>query len=303
MSIVAKNVVKMYGAQAALGGISIDIKRGEIVGFLGPNGAGKSTFMKILTGYIPMSGGSVEVCGLDVEENSLEVRKKVGYLPENNPLYHDLYVKEYLLFIAGLHKLDKKWKRVNDIVGRVGLDREQNKKIGELSKGYRQRVGLAQALIHDPEVLILDEPTSGLDPNQLEEIRALIRDAGREKTVMLSTHIMQEVEVVCERVIIINQGLIVANDMTQNLRHAISEQQILKVEFDRPFEVDTLKEIPEIETVKMTGDCTCLIYARANRDLRKEIFSFAVKNNLSVLTLQREEVGLQEVFKQVTSQK
>ena len=218
MSISVRNVTKQFGSQKALDDVSCEIKPGEIVGLLGPNGAGKSTLMKIITCFIPPSSGEILVCNFDVLEESLEVRKKVGYLPEHNPLYLDMYVREYLEFIAGIHKLaGLTKKRVEEMIEITGLTEEQGKKIGALSKGYRQRVGLAQALIHDPEVLILDEPTSGLDPNQLLEIRELIRDLGKEKTVMLSTHIMQEVEAICNRAIIINKGRIVADDLTTNL--------------------------------------------------------------------------------------
>src|SRR3954469_12040081 len=214
MSIIVNNITKLYGQQKALNNVSFEVKSAEIVGFLGPNGAGKSTMMKILTCFIPQSSGSATVCGFDVSEQSLEVRRNVGYLPEHNPLYLDMYVKEYLEFIAGLHQLKNVKARIAEMIEMTGLQVEQKKKIGALSKGYRQRVGLAQALIHDPKVLILDEPTTGLDPNQLEEIRNLIRSLGKEKTVVLSTHIMQEVEAICDKVIIINKGKIVANEST-----------------------------------------------------------------------------------------
>ena len=217
MSILVEKVTKFYGKQKALDNISFEIGSGEIVGFLGPNGAGKSTMMKILTTYITPSYGKAEVCGNDVIEKALNVRKEIGYLPEHNPLYLDMYVKEYLSFVAGIYKLKNKKKRVEEIIKMVGLTPEMKKKISALSKGYRQRVGLAQAMIHDPKVLILDEPTSGLDPNQLVEIRALIKNIGKEKTVMLSTHIMQEVEAICDRVIIIDKGEIVADDLVKNI--------------------------------------------------------------------------------------
>jgi len=231
MSIKVEQITKFYGDQKALDNVSFEIGSGEIVGFLGPNGAGKSTMMKILTTYITQSYGSARVCGFDVVEKALEVRKKIGYLPEHNPLYLDMYIKEYLSFVAGIYKLKSKKEKVKNIIEKVGLTPEMHKKIGELSKGYRQRVGLAQAMIHDPEVLILDEPTSGLDPNQLVEIRALIKEIGKEKTVMLSTHIMQEVEAICDRIIIIKKGEIVADDSSEKLlevHHSKDLEEVFK---------------------------------------------------------------------------
>ena len=242
MSIIAENVVKLYGSQKALNNVSFEIGSAEIVGFLGPNGAGKSTMMKILTCFIPPSSGKASVCGFDVQDQSMEVRKIVGYLPEHNPLYLDMYVKEYLEFIGGLHHIKNLRNKVKQMIAITGLEVEQNKKIGALSKGYRQRVGIAQALIHDPKVLIMDEPTTGLDPNQLEEIRNLIKNVGKEKTVMLSTHIMQEVEAVCDRVIIIKQGEIVADDKTSKLKQQ-EEQQVILVEFDGEASRSALKNI------------------------------------------------------------
>jgi ABC-2 type transport system ATP-binding protein len=300
MSIKVQNITKIYGTQKAVDDASFEIKSGEIIGFLGPNGAGKSTLMKILTCYIPQTSGKAEVCGYDVSEESLEVRKHVGYLPEHNPLYLDMYVKEYLSFIGGLHHIQNKTARVKEMIDMVGLQVEQNKKIGALSKGYRQRVGLAQALIHNPEVLILDEPTTGLDPNQLEEIRSLIKQTGKEKTVMLSTHIMQEVEAVCDRVIIINQGKIVANDETQHLQHTVLEKTVLRVEFDKEISRTQLKKIDGVEeAIHVEGNTWNLISA-GDKDIRKEIFNYAVANGLSVLALQKEEKKLEDVFKQLT---
>ncbi len=228
MSIEVKEVSKIYGSQKALDTVSFSIQKGEIVGFLGPNGAGKSTMMKIITCFLPQSSGSVKVCGFDVSEDPMEVKKRVGYLPEHNPLYLDMYVKEYLGFIAGLHKIEGKKERVAEIIEQVGLQVEQHKLIGALSKGYRQRVGLAQALIHDPEVLILDEPTTGLDPNQIEEIRNLIKKVGKSKTVMMSTHIMQEVEAVCDRVIIVNKGNLVADDSSGEISKSKNNEFVFK---------------------------------------------------------------------------
>lgn len=300
MSIKVENITKLYGAQKALDDVSFEIKSGEIVGFLGPNGAGKSTIMKILTCYIPQTSGKAEVCGFDVKEQSLEVRRQVGYLPEHNPLYLDMYVKEYLEFIGGLHHINNKTARVKEMIETVGLQVEQNKKIGALSKGYRQRVGLAQALIHNPKVLILDEPTSGLDPNQLEEIRNLIKETGKEKTVMLSTHIMQEVEAVCDRVIIINKGKIVANDDTLHLQQTSSQKQVLRVEFDKATTANSLKNIEGVIEVKQFEGNIWHVITDADKDIRKEIFNYAVANGLSVLALQKEEQKLEDIFKQLT---
>lgn len=300
MSIKVDNITKIYGAQKAVDEVSFEIKSGEIVGFLGPNGAGKSTVMKILTCYIPQTSGKAEVCGFDVSEQSLEVRKQVGYLPEHNPLYLDMYVKEYLSFIGGLHHIANKTARVKEMIDMVGLQVEQNKKIGALSKGYRQRVGLAQALIHDPKVLILDEPTTGLDPNQLEEIRNLIKQTGKEKTVMLSTHIMQEVEAVCDRVIIINNGKIVANEGTQQMQRGAVEKIALRVEFDKLTTKSSLKNIAGLEEAILVEGNTWILISAADKDIRKEIFNYAVANGLSVLALQKEEKKLEDVFKQLT---
>ncbi len=300
MSIKVENITKLYGEQKAVDDASFEVKSGEIVGFLGPNGAGKSTLMKILTCYIPQTSGKAEVCGFDVKEQSLEVRKQVGYLPEHNPLYLDMYVKEYLSFIGGLHHITNKTARVKEMIDMVGLQVEQNKKIGALSKGYRQRVGLAQALIHNPKVLILDEPTTGLDPNQLEEIRNLIKQTGKEKTVMLSTHIMQEVEAVCDRVIIINNGKIVANDGTQHLQQSSTVKIVLRVEFDKEVSKTALRKIEGVEDLILVEGNIWNIISGLDKDLRKEIFNFAVANGLSVLAMQKEEQKLEDVFKQLT---
>ena len=300
MSIKVEKVTKTYGKQNALDGVSFEIKTGEVVGFLGPNGAGKSTMMKILTCFIPQTSGQAWVCGFDVNEDSIAVRKNVGYLPENNPLYVEMYVKEYLEFIAGLHKLSKVRDRINEMIKACGLELEQNKKIGALSKGYRQRVGLAQAMIHDPKVLILDEPTSGLDPNQLAEIRNLIIEIGKEKTVMLSTHIMQEVEAVCDRVIIINKGTIVANDTTENIQQTTSSKQIITVEFAQLVTKASLLTINGVQEAHQLKENTWQLVCTDQRDLRADVFQFAVANKLSVLTMQKEEQKLEDVFKQLT---
>lgn len=300
MSIEVKNISKLYGEQKALNDVSFNINSGDIVGFLGPNGAGKSTMMKILTGYIPPTSGDASVCGFDVKEESLKVRANVGYLPEHNPLYLDMYVKEYLQFVAGIYKLDNVKNRVNNMIEMVGLGIEQHKLIGDLSKGYRQRVGLAQALIHDPEVLILDEPTSGLDPNQLEEIRNLIKTIGQEKTVMLSTHIMQEVEAICSRVIIINRGNLVADNTTDNMDQYVTQTQVLTVEFSSETNGDLFKEIGAIISFKSANDKNWVLEIDANVDIRETLFQEAVKNNLSVIGMKQEQRNLEEVFKELT---
>jgi len=299
MSIEVKNLIKFYGAQAAVNDISFNVGKGEIVGFLGPNGAGKSTTMKIITGFIPATEGLVKVCGMSVEEQSLETRKRIGYLPENNPLYLDMYVKEYLEFVAKIYKMDKVKDRVKDMINLVGLDVEQNKKIGMLSKGYRQRVGLAQAIIHNPDVLILDEPTSGLDPNQLVDIRQLIKTIGKEKTVMLSTHIMQEVEAICDRVIIIKKGKIVADNSASELQHEVG-QQVVYAEFDGAISKNVLQKIPGVSKVQKVTDTSFLIESQGTEDLRKMIAIYAQQNNLLVITLRTEEKTLEEVFKELT---
>ncbi len=300
MSISVRNVTKLYGAQKALNDVSFEIGGGEVVGFLGPNGAGKSTMMKVLTCYLPQSAGEASVCGFNVREESMQVRRNVGYLPEHNPLYLDMYVREYLEFVAGIYGLKNKAARVKEMIGTVGLEREQHKKIGQLSRGYRQRVGLAQAMIHDPKVLILDEPTSGLDPNQLEEIRGLIKQLGRQKTVMLSTHIMQEVEAICSRVIIIDRGRIVADDQAANIRSAGLSQEAVLVEFDADVPPNELRAITGVLQVKKQGDRAWTLAFDPANDIRPAVFEFAVKKGVKVLTLQKAERGLEEVFKELT---
>lgn len=316
MSITVHQISKNYGSQQALQGVSLDIRPGEIVGLLGPNGAGKSTLMKILTCFIPPTSGSASVCGVDVMENPIVVRSKTGYLPENNPLYLDMYVREFLTFMAGMRQLrNKVASRVDAMIELTGLGPEQHKKLGALSKGYRQRAGLAQALIHDPEVLILDEPTSGLDPNQLLEIRGLIREIGKKKTVMLSTHIMQEAEAICNRAIIIHQGRIVADNTTHNLQHMAAGKALVRVEFEKEVTADLLKTIPGvIETTPVVlpaspgqitsppprVSATWLLSPTPGHDIRAAVFQFAVENNLTVLSLIREEQKLEEVFQELT---
>lgn len=298
MSIEVKNLFKYYGSQAAVKDISFKVNSGEIVGFLGPNGAGKSTTMKVITGFISASGGEVKVCGLPVSNDSLETRKLIGYLPENNPLYLDMYVKEYLTFVGKIYKVQNLKERVAEMIKKVGLEVEQNKKIGQLSKGYRQRVGLAQAIIHDPDVLILDEPTSGLDPNQLVEIRELIKSIGKEKTVMLSTHIMQEVEAICDRIVIINKGEIVADDKTEDLQMEGSNLTVY-AEFEGTVSKSLLKKIPGVGKIEQVKE-GWLLESKENVDLRKAVAKFAQENDILAITLRTEEKSLEEVFKNLT---
>ncbi len=299
MSIVVKSVTKIYGKQKALDNVSFTVEPGNIVGFLGPNGAGKSTMMKIITCFIPQTAGDVKVCGFDVVEQPIEVKKQVGYLPEHNPLYLDMYVKEYLDFIAGVHKIKDRKERVKEMIDIVGLEIEQNKKIGALSKGYRQRVGLAQAMIHDPKVLVLDEPTTGLDPNQLEEIRGLIKNISKDKTIMLSTHIMQEVEAICDKTIIINKGKIVANDDTQHLRQE-KTNIVLTVEFDKEVSQKDLQAIAGVIQVK-NKTATTWVFEVKDDSVRNDIFQYAVKKELVVLTMQKETQSLEQIFKKLTT--
>jgi ABC-2 type transport system ATP-binding protein len=303
MSIEVKGVTKYYGKQKALDNVSFSINTREIVGFLGPNGAGKSTMMKIITGFIPASSGKVMVNGVDAGSDDISIRNTIGYLPENNPLYPEMYVREYLGFVASFYNLSTpKEVAVNNIIGVTGLTPEQNKKIGALSKGYRQRVGLAQALIHSPEVLILDEATSGLDPNQIVEIRNLIKEAGKEKTIMLSTHIMQEVEAICDRIIIIDKGVIVADENKSGIYSRIQKPvQRVTVEFDRDPDEKELKALAVDLSVKKIRNNTWHIESAAAEDIRPLVFSFAVRNGFTVLSLQKEESNLEEVFRILTS--
>ncbi len=300
MSISVSKLTKRYGKQLALDEVTFSIPSQQVVGFLGPNGAGKSTLMKIITGYLPQTSGEAQVCGFDVIDQALEVKKCIGYLPENNPLYLEMYIREYLAFIAGLHHIKNKVMRVKEMIDLTGLGPEQHKKIGQLSKGYRQRVGLAQALIHDPKVLILDEPTSGLDPIQLVEIRALIKNIGTEKTVILSTHIMQEVSAVCQRVIIIHKGKIKADDLTENLGKHLKARDILFVEFDKAADEMKMKEIAGVLHIEKVSPVQFRIDCESNVDIRKELFNYAVFNGLTVHTLKKEEQGLEDIFQEIT---
>lgn len=297
MSIEVENISKVYGEQKALDNVSFSVNKGEIVGFLGPNGAGKSTLMKILTTYINATEGKAEVNDFDVLESKQQVQKSVGYLPEHNPLYLDMYVREYLAFNANVYKTNK--TRVNDVIELTGLTPEAHKKIGQLSKGYRQRVGLANALLHEPDVLILDEPTTGLDPNQLVDIRHLIKTVGENKTVFLSTHIMQEVEAICDRVIIINKGKIVADKKLQELRD--DKEQTVIVEFDYRVEEPFLLKLPNAKTVINTHDFVYEITFSTAEDMRSHVFDFAHDNELKILQLNQKNASLESLFRELTS--
>jgi len=298
MSIAVENISKVYGEQKALDRISFSVEKGEIVGFLGPNGAGKSTLMKILTTYINATEGIAKVSGFDVDIDKKDVQNNVGYLPEHNPLYLDMFVKEYLAFNASVYKTPK--SRIDDVIKLTGLTPEAHKKIGQLSKGYRQRVGLANALLHNPSVLILDEPTTGLDPNQLIDIRHLIKNIGKDKTVFLSTHIMQEVEAICDRVIIINKGQIVADKKLKDLRD--EKEQTVIVEFDYRVEDAFLLKLPHAKTVKNTHDFIYEITFSTNEDMRSHVFDFAHDNELKILQLNQKNASLESLFRELTSE-
>lgn len=301
MSVIVKDLSKLYGPQKAVDQLSFELKKGEILGFLGPNGAGKTTTMKILTCFIPQSSGVVKVCGLDVAADPIGVRRKIGYLPEHNPLYKDMYVKEYLQFVGGVYGMGRQLgKRVAEMIEMTGLKPESHKRIGQLSKGYRQRVGLAQAMIHDPEVLILDEPTSGLDPNQLEDIRGLILELGRDKTVILSTHIMQEVQALCSRVIIIDKGRMVADDAIGQLRSTMDGRQQIEFAFKDAVETSELQTVFPDSVIESMGENAFRLQSPAGQDMREAVFNYAVQNNRTLLRLQASERDLESVFKQLT---
>jgi ABC-2 type transport system ATP-binding protein len=299
MSIEVVNISKSYGAQKALDAVSFSVKKGEIVGFLGPNGAGKSTLMKILTTYINADEGSATVNGFDVNSNQKAVQLSVGYLPEHNPLYLDLYVREYLAFNADVYKVAK--SRINDVIELTGLSSESHKKIGQLSKGYRQRVGLANALLHNPDVLILDEPTTGLDPNQLVEIRNVIKNVGKDKTVFLSTHIMQEVEAICDRVIIINNGKIVTDKKLDKLISA-DKEQVIEVEFDFKIEEEAIAKMPHLKSYKNTHDMLWELTFLSDKDMRPTVFDFAHDNGLKTLQLNQKNKNLETIFREITKE-
>ncbi len=300
MSIQIQSLTKKYGEQVAVDNISLSAKPGEIVGFLGPNGAGKSSTMKMITGFLQRDAGQILVCGQPVQENETTTRQKIGYLPEANPLYLDMYVREYLLFIASVHKIKNAKQAVATVIETVGLQQEASKKIGQLSKGYKQRVGLAAAIIHNPEVLILDEPTSGLDPNQIVEIRNVIKQLGKTKTVLLSSHIMQEVEAICDRVIIINKGKIVADDTLQNLRNTNNKTAVVTVEFNKPVAVEKLEKMPGVTSVQKKGN-TYDIFSEQPDQLNNSLLRFAVEEKLEIEKMVRGSGNFEDIFRQYTN--
>lgn len=300
MSVKVDRLSKNYGSQIAVNQLSFEAKAGEILGFLGPNGAGKSTTMKMICCYTPPSSGSAVVNGYNINNSPLQVRKQIGYLPEHNPLYEEMYIKEYLQFVASIHKIEKKTSRISDVIQMTGLEKEQNKIIGTLSKGYRQRVGLAQAIIHDPQVLILDEPTSGLDMNQLIDIRNLIKALGKEKTVIFSSHIMQEVQALCDRVVIINNGELVADESIDKLSKMVSGSQIVKVGFDeRNINIEPFKSIIGVEDVVFVGGMYQFAYSN-DKDIRKEIFKTAVSNHYTIIEMKQDQANFEDVFRKLT---
>lgn len=300
MSIKVDSLTKVYGTQLAVDHISFELKNGEIVGFLGPNGAGKSTTMKMITGYLPPTDGTALVSGFDVQKQPMEVRKRVGYLPEANPLYYEMYVREYLEFTAGIHKLGKAEDRIEEMISLTGLNKEAHKKIGALSKGYKQRVGLAQAMLHNPEVLILDEPTSGLDPNQIVEIRDLIIRIGKEKTVLLSTHIMQEVQAMCSRVIIISGGKLVADDSIEALQQSNTKQGAVLVSFENNVDQNMLARLKNVKRVESLGSNKWRLYTNKPDELRKEVMKWALDQDINISTIQSESQSLEDVFRTLT---
>lgn len=303
MSISVHSLTKIYGTQKAVDSLSFEVQKGEILGFLGPNGAGKSTTMKIATGYLKPSSGSVQICGLDVSKNPIEIKKHIGYLPEHNPLYLDMYIREYLSFIGEIHRINKKKLdyRIEEMIDLCGLAQERHKKIGTLSKGYRQRVGLAQALIHDPEVLILDEPTSGLDPNQIIEIRKVIQKVSQEKTLIFSSHIMQEVKALCSRLVIINRGKIVA-DSTVEALHLDAPCRHIRVGFVEDIDIQSLHMINEVDEVDQVGKCQYEITSHSTEDIRPKLFHWAVKNHVTLIEITQKETSLEETFQKLTQQ-
>ena len=300
MSIEVKNLLKVYGEQKAVNNISFKVNKGEIVGFLGPNGAGKSTTMKIITGYLQQTGGEAYVCGINVSEDPLTTKRKIGYLPELNALYYDMYVREYLAFVAEIHLVENAKAKIENVISLTGLTVESKKKIGQLSKGYKQRVGLADALIHDPEVLILDEPTSGLDPNQIIEIREVIRKQGQDKTVLFSSHILQEVEAMCDRVIIINKGEIVANDQLSNLKKGNEANHAVIVQFKEPVDKHLLENINDVSSIEQLTSFNLKLKTSNPETVRKQILELSLQHNLNIVSLQSESQSLEDVFRSLT---
>lgn len=302
MSVVVKGLTKVFGSQRAVDDLSFEVKKGEILGFLGPNGAGKSTTMKMITGYLEPNEGMIEVCGMNVAESGLEVRKKIGYLAENNPLYKDMYVKEYLNFVASVHHIKNPQARISEMISLTGLTQEKGKLIGSLSKGFRQRVGLAQALIHDPEVLILDEPTSGLDMNQLIDIRSIIKELGKTKTLIFSTHIMQEVQALCDRVIIINNGKLIADDPIELLQNRIKGENLLHLEFKTPnFNIMEMERIQGVQRITSNGNRVD-VFCDSQEDPRAEIFQLAVKNGWIIIEMGLEKQSVEFIFQKLTKE-
>jgi ABC-2 type transport system ATP-binding protein len=302
MSIEVKDLIKTYGEQKAVDSISFQVNKGEIVGFLGPNGAGKSTTMKVITGYLQQDGGNAIVCGINVKDQPLETKKKIGYLPEANPLYFDMYVREYLDFVADVHGVKNKKEKIESVIKIVGLNPESKKKVGQLSKGYKQRVGLAAALIHDPEVLILDEPTSGLDPNQIIEIRDVIKNLGQNKTVLFSSHILQEVEAICDRVIIINKGKLVADDKLSNLQNANKNNHIILVGFKETVNASLLESLKEIISVEQLQPTNWKLETANPEFVRKQLMELVLQHNLNIVSLQSDNQSLEDVFRSLTGE-
>ncbi len=301
MSITVTNLSKTYGTQKAVNNISFTVNKGEIVGFLGPNGAGKSTTMKMITGYLNPTNGSAAVCNVDVTNNPIAIKQKIGYLPEANPLYFDMYIREYLEFVANIHEIKNTQQTIETIITTVGLTKEANKKVGQLSKGYKQRVGLAAALIHNPEVLILDEPTSGLDPNQIIEIRNVIKNLGQEKTILFSSHILQEVEALCDRVIIINKGEIVADDLLSNLQKGNTKKQFVKVEFAETIELDLLQKMNGVVLVSPISAKSFQLECHNTDTVKKQILQLSIEQNLNIVSIQTESQSLENIFKSLTT--
>lgn len=300
MSIEVQNLVKQYGEQKAVNDVSFTLKKGEIVGFLGPNGAGKSTTMKMITGYLQPDAGNIQVCGIEVDKDIMNAKKKIGYLPESNPLYYDMYVKEYLKFIAGVHQIQNAKTKIKDVIELTGLTVESRKKIGQLSKGYKQRVGLATALLHEPEVLILDEPTSGLDPNQIIEIRNVIKEQGRNKTVLFSSHILQEVQAICDRVIIINKGSLVADSSVEDLKMNAKSNRIA-VTFSTKIDKEKLQILPASINVTTINDHSFSISTNDTNELRRQLLELTVAEQLDITSLQTEGNNLEDIFRNLTT--
>jgi ABC-2 type transport system ATP-binding protein len=303
MSVSAQHLTKIYGSQKAVDNVSLDVRPGEILGFLGPNGAGKSTTMKMLTGFLPATEGAIQIAGIDMMRHPLEGRRHIGYLPESNPLYFDMYVREYLAFVAGVYGLKNADKAINQVVEMTGLGPEQHKIIRQLSKGYKQRVGLAQALIHDPAVLILDEPTTGFDPIQLADIRSLIKTLGRSKTIIFSTHIMQEVQAVCNRVMIINNGRLVADDTVEGLSARMKGAVSVQISFDQAMPLSDIQQLAEVESVASTGSNAFMVSGLDASALKKALFQLAVQLNNPIMSLQEEKADLEHIFKSLTQTK